>query len=291
MSVRCIEISRQRSFVDLNAILARTVVPTWKSKDTRSRCRTFAWRHLESRSARHTHTVLTYLRQIGVVAYLSVHGHMTGVDSRRRDDERRGEEECQHRPCGDQQITRHRRDNSPIHSRIKRSPRGRSTRIDHRWIIDESQRDTDTRSRDVAEPEVLHGRGHRNRDKRIIICASAINAIRRSMSERETARSFLSLSLSPSLSLSSSPLTAISLSVAALFPLDVSTIRRIARYCALSMPQPLLPPTNPVATSLRRGSRVSPSSALLLLRVRPPRTRDVTFPYAAIASRGLREIL
>lgn len=90
-------------------------------------------------------------------------------------------------------------DNSPIHSRIKRSPRGRSTRIDHRWIIDESQRDTDTAlARDVAEPEVL--RGHCDRDKRIIICASAINASCRLMSERKIARSFFSFF--PSLSFS-----------------------------------------------------------------------------------------
>lgn len=69
---------------------------------------TFAWRHhIESRFQWETHGYFirwdAYLRKIGVVAYLSVHGHMTGVDSRRRDDERRGEQERQHRPCGNYQ--------------------------------------------------------------------------------------------------------------------------------------------------------------------------------------------
>lgn len=184
MSVHCVEISRQRSFVDLNTILARTVVPTWKSKDTRVVVHIrVTSSHRIAIPARDTRT---YLRQIGVIAYLSVHGHMTGVDSRRRDDKRRGEQERQHRPCGDYQITRHTRDNSPIHSRIKRSPRGRSTRIDQRWIIDESQRDTDTalarRRRKFSTDTVIATKK--------IICASAINASCRLMIKRKTARSF-----------------------------------------------------------------------------------------------------
>lgn len=145
-------------------------------------------------------------------------------------------------------------------------------RIDHRWIIDESQRDTDTA---FAR---RRGAGSSPRtDNRMIICASAINDCEIAdwwASARPRDR--FSLSLFPS---------SISLSVAALFPLDVSTIRRIARYCALSMPQPLLSPTSRVGTSLRRGSRVSPTTAVLLLRVRPPWTRDVTHLFVTQRSR------
>lgn len=88
------------------------------------------------------------------------------------------------------------------------------------------------------------------------------------MSEREIARSSLSFSLF---------LTSIFFFFAALFPLDVSTIRRIARYCALSMPGPLLHPTTRNESSAWPArSRVSPSSYAPLPRVRPLRTRDVT---------------
>lgn len=97
-----------------------------------------------------------YLRQVGVVAYLSVHGHLVGVDSRRRDDERRGEQERQHRPCGDYQAHERLFTNSladNVHH-ANDLPRvsitdGSSTRVNATLT---------PRSRDVTEPEVLHGR-------------------------------------------------------------------------------------------------------------------------------------
>lgn len=77
---------------------------------------------------------------------------------------------------------------------------------------------------------------------------------------------------------------------AALFPLDVSTIRRIARYCALSMPGPLLHPTTRVGTSLRHGL---PAAELSPPVTHPSRACDrrehvtsSTFSYAAIAPRS-----
>lgn len=174
---------------------------------------------------------------------------------------------------------------------LKRSPRGRSTRIDHRWIIDESQRDTDTALAKTSRTFSTDG-DTVIADKRTIICASAIINADSPIDERarDRARSFLFPFLFPPLFL-----TAISLSVAALFPLDVSTIRRIARYCALSMPQPLLPPTNLlVATSLRRGSRVSPSS-LPYSSYACDRREHVTSPTFSLRSdrvaRITREIL
>lgn len=72
------------------------------SKDTRSihiyHTYAYVWCFVRMKRSRDTMDWNeAHLGQIGVIAYLGVHGHLAGVDPRRRDDERRGQQERQHR--------------------------------------------------------------------------------------------------------------------------------------------------------------------------------------------------
>lgn len=140
-SVRCIEISRRaalgiivhvRSFKRNSRARGRSCVTVQghASRGAYSRRDVVASRHVASiQSARrlgrtHNRYETLYLGQVGVVTYLGVHRHLASVNL--RDGERRGEQECQHRPSSLLPRDRHTRQFHQKSLADQRSPRGRS---------------------------------------------------------------------------------------------------------------------------------------------------------------------